>query len=65
MYLYLVIKDLNPNKAHSCGSISTRMIQLCGKSLTVPLKLIFQTNLIEGKFPKNWKKSNVVPVYKK
>ena len=37
----------------------------CGKSIITSLKLIFQTALIEGVFPENWKKSNIVPTNKK
>ena len=41
------------------------MIKLCGKSITYPLKLIFEASLQEGTFPSCWKKANVVPVHKK
>ena len=33
--------------------------------LTLPLKIIFEHSLKKGKFPKIWKKANVVPVHKK
>ena len=42
-----------------------RMIKLCGKSITYPLKLLFEASLQEGTFPSCWKKANVVPVHKK
>ena len=41
------------------------MIQLCGKSIALPLKLLFKTILEEGTFPEDWKKSNIVSVNKK
>ena len=41
------------------------MIQLCGKSIALPLKLLFKTILEEGTFPEHWKNSNVVPIHKK
>ena len=41
------------------------MIKLCGKSITYPLKLIFEASLQEGTFPSCWKKANVVPGHKK
>ena len=41
------------------------MIQSCGKSIALPLKLLFKTILEEGTFPEDWKKSNVVPIHKK
>ena len=39
--IYLIIKNLNPAKAHGWDNISIRMLQLCGKSIVPPLKLIF------------------------
>ena len=41
------------------------MIQLCGKSIALPLKLFFKTILEEGTFPEHWKNSNVVPIHNK
>ena len=63
--LHLIIKNLNANKAHGWDDISIRMIQLCGKSIALPLKLLFKTILEEGTFPEDCKKSNVVPINKK
>ena len=53
------------NKAHGWDDISIRMIQLCGKSIALPLKLLFKTILEKGTFPEDWKKSNVVPIQKR
>ena len=44
---------------------SVKMIQICGESIALPLKLIFETALKEKKFPDIWKIANVVPVHKK
>ena len=41
------------------------MIKICGESITVPLKITFEQSLKEKKFPKVWKKANIVPVHKK
>ena len=41
------------------------MINLCGKTVAVPLKLIFRLMLEEGVFPDDWKNSNVVPIQKR
>ena len=40
------------------------MIKLCGKSIALPLSLIFQSILNDGVFPDDWKESNV-PCHKK
>ena len=37
--------------------MSIRMIKLCGKTIAIPLKLIFQSMLEEGVFPNDWKKT--------
>ena len=61
----MIIKHLNANKAHGWDDISIQMVQSCGKSIALPLKLVFKTILEEGTFPEDWKKSNVVPIHKK
>ena len=40
------------------------MIKICSESLTVPLRIISEQSLKEGKFPKTWKKANIVAVRK-
>ena len=52
------------NKAHGWDDMSIRMIQLCGKSIALPLKLLFTAILEERTFPEDLKKSNV-PIQKK
>ena len=61
----LIIKNLDSNKAYGCDNISIKMIQICGESIALPLKLLFETALKEKKFPDIWKLANVVPVHKK
>ena len=58
-----IISHLDPNKAHSHDMLSIRMIKLCGNSICKPLLIVFNDYLNKGKF--EWKKANVVPVYKK
>ena len=53
------------NKAHGWDHLSIRMIKACGNSISLPLKLMFKSMINEVVFPKDWKKSNVVPVHKK
>ena len=55
--IYLIIKNLIPNKAHGWDDISIRMIKLCGKCILFPLKFLFQTSLKKGLFPVDWKKA--------
>ena len=38
---------------------------MCGESVALLLKLIFEAALNGGVFPGDWKKGNIVPVHKK
>ena len=63
--IFLIIKNLNADKAHGWDNIYIRMIQLCGKKIVLPLQLLFKSMLEEDIFPEDWKKNNVVPAHKK
>ena len=41
------------------------MLKICDESVCKPLAVIFRSCLENGKFPSEWKKVNVVPVFKK
>ena len=45
--------------------ISIRMLKLAHKSISKPLKLLFENCLRTGIFPDQWKKANIVSIYKK
>ena len=45
--------------------ISIRMLKICGKSICKPLQLIFEDCIENGIYPLEWKKTNVVPAFKK
>ena len=49
-----VIISLNPSKAHGWDDISIRMINLSGKSLVTPLKIIFTNCMRRNVFPGIW-----------
>ena len=53
------------NKAHGPDDKSVNMIKLSGNTLCEPLKLIFRNIFETGIFPKQWKRANVTPVFKK
>ena len=63
--IFAIIKNLDPNKSRGWDNLSIRMMKLCGKSITYPLKLISEAWLQGGTFPSCSKKANVVPVLKK
>ena len=60
-----IIRNLNLNKAHGHDMISIQMLKICDESICKPLRIIFRSCLENEKFPSEWKKANVVPVFKK
>ena len=62
--IYLILKNLNPEKAHGRDDISIKMIQHCGKGIIESLRILFLSFLDKGVYPDDWKKSNVVPIHK-
>ena len=46
-----MIKNLNVDKGHEWNNISIRIIKHCGKSIALPLSLIFQPFLSDVFFP--------------
>ena len=59
------MKNYDPNKSHGHHMLSIRMLKLCGESIYKPLNLIFKSCLETDQFSSDWKKANVVPVFKK
>ena len=45
--IFSIMKNLNANKAHGWDKTSIRIIKLRGKTIVIPLKLIFQSVLQE------------------
>ena len=43
--IFLIIKNLNVDKANGWDKISIRIIHLCGKEIVLPLKLPFKSML--------------------
>ena len=58
----LVIKKLDSNKAHGSDNTSVKMIQIFGESITLPVKLSFETALKNKECSNKWKWTYVVPV---
>ena len=60
--MLLIIKNLDSSKAHGWDNISIKMIKICGESITVPLKIIFEQSLKEKK-PRNYGKKQIYFLY--
>ena len=59
------LKKIRPNKAEGPDEIHARLLRECERELSIPLAIIFSKSLAEGKIPVDWKRANVVPIYKK
>ena len=60
-----MIQNFDPNKAHGHDQVSITMLKLFSTSICKPLEVIFNRFLETGTFPNDWKRGNVVPVFKK
>ena len=60
-----LINGLNPNKAHGHDGTSIPMVKLCNLTITKPLSIIYKNCPLQGVFPDEWKKGNIIPVHKK
>ena len=58
-----IIYKLDPNKAHDL--ISVRMLKMSGDAIIEPLFKIFKNCLKCEIFPDDWKKGNIIPIFKK
>ena len=58
-----IIRNLNPDKAHSHNMIRIPMLKICDESICKRLGIIFRLCLKNGKFPSECKKANVVPAF--
>ena len=45
-----IIKTLDPNEAHGCDNISTKMIKICSLSLTLRLNFFFEHSIKKVNF---------------
>ena len=60
-----LIEILNPNKAAGSDGISNKMLKAVAKEVAVPLSILLNRSLREGKFAHIYKHSNVIPLPKK
>ncbi len=63
--LYKILKNLNVHKANGPDNISNRILKETAEVMSEPLSYLFNKLMINGVFPENWKKANVIPIHKK
>ena len=59
------LKKLKANKAEGPDDIYARVLNECEKELAAPLAIIFSKSIKESKIPLDWKRANVIPIFKK
>ena len=60
-----MIQNSDPNKAYGHDQISIRMLKLCSNSICKPLEIISNRCLETRRFPNDWKRDKVIPIFKK
>ena len=60
-----MIRKLNIDKAHAHDNISIQMFKICDSVLVELLSLIDKNCINSGVFPDIWKRSQIIPAYKK
>ena len=65
MEVYDKLTSLNPNKAPGPDCVHSLLIKKCASSLTHTLFLIDTQSLNSRIIPEEWKKANIMPIFKK
>ena len=59
-----LLEELNTRKAMGPDEINGWILKECKEELEEPIWEIINSSLTEGKVPKEWKRANIVPLYK-
>ena len=59
------LRGINPHKATGFDGLSPRMLNLVAGEIAEPLTVVFNQVIQEREWPKEWKRGEWVPVYKK
>ena len=60
-----LLQNLKVHKAAGPDTISPKLPNSLASVITPAITRIFQTSLYEGTVPKDWRKANIVPIFKK
>ena len=61
----LKLKSLNTNKTPGVDTLHPKVLKELGDVLALPLSIVFNKSIEEGKIPEEWKKANVTAIFKK
>lgn len=60
-----LLTDIQPKKASGPDQIPAKVLKSCASSLAPILQKIFQKSVDTAELPDEWRKANVIPIYKK
>ena len=61
----ILLKSVDVGKACGFDGIGNRILKLCANGISSSLSGLANHSFLFGKFPDNWKRANVIPVFKK
>merc|ERR1712074_60201 len=59
------MKNINPNKAAEPDGIPGQLLKICAEELAPVFTTLFQAPINQGNVPEDWKKANIMPLFKK
>ena len=59
------LKNLKSSKSAGPDGLHPRVLKEAAAQLCVPLTILFKRSLDEGLLPEDWKRANVIPIFKK
>ena len=63
--LQKILEKLKVNKSCGPDNLHPHLLQKTARTISVPLKLIFEKSLSDGECPDDWRTANVTPIHKK
>ena len=62
--IYKILEDLDGDKAMGPDEVSARLLKVCREELIEPIYDIIRCSLETGEVPVEWKRAEVIPIYK-
>ena len=63
--LQKILEKLNVNKSCGPDNLHPHLLQKTARTISEPLKIIFDKSLRDGECPSDWRTANVTPIHKK